>query len=127
MGGNGGFGEGGGIFNANTGVLSINPRAGARKGSNQSRAIDIITGNQAIQGLHGSGGPSSAASTGGSGGTPNGNSGLAFVGDPGADGFDGVGLGGGIVTTGTATIDNTTITGNHASTNDDDVDGTISM
>ena len=43
------------------------------------------------------------------------------------DGFDGVGVGGGIATFGTALIDNTTITGNTASTNDNDVDGTISM
>ena len=36
-----------------------------------------------------------------------------------------VGVGGGIATFGNTTIDNVTITGNTASTNDNDVDGTI--
>jgi hypothetical protein len=47
------------------------------------------------------------------------------VGAPGAAGFNGVG--GGIATFGTAIIDNTIITDNTASTNDNDVDGTLTM
>jgi hypothetical protein len=49
------------------------------------------------------------------------------VGVPGLDGFAGVGVGGGLATLGAATIDNTTIAGNTASTNDNDVDGTFSV
>jgi hypothetical protein len=36
------------------------------------------------------------------------------------------GVGGGVFTVGATTIDNTTITGNHASSNFNDVDGTFS-
>jgi hypothetical protein len=51
---------------------------------------------------------------------------FCFRGRPRADGFAGVGVGGGIAIIGTATTDNTTITGNTPSTNDDSVDGTFS-
>jgi hypothetical protein len=118
---------GGGIFNANTGALTIKPRQGVKKGSKQAKATDLITANQAHLAPGGAGGRSSTASTGGPGGSPNGAAGTAVVGVPGLDGFAGVGVGGGLATLGAATIDNTTIAGNSASTNDNDVDGTFSV
>ena len=46
------------------------------------------------------------------GGNPNGTAGTATPGSAGTAGLSGVGVGGGIATIGTATIDNTSITGN---------------
>ena len=66
----------------------------------------------------GAGGQRRRAATAGSGGT-------ATPGQSGATDLFSVGIGGGIATFGTAHVDNTTITGNHASTNDDNVDGMI--
>ncbi len=122
-GGEGGTGIGGGIFNAVTGTLTINPRLGAKKGSKQAKATDVITANLAASasgGLAGAGG----GATGGIGIVPGGN-GTATPGQPGAADLFSVGVGGGIATFGTTHIDNTLITGNHASTNDPNVDGTI--
>jgi hypothetical protein len=50
---------------------------------------------------------------------------MAFNGAPGTPGTAGTGVGGGLdlLPGGTATIDNTTVTGNHASTSDNDVHG----
>ena len=56
-----------------------------------------------------------------------GAAGTAVLGVPGLDGFAGVGVGDGLATLGAATIDNTTIAGNSASTNDNDVDGMFSV
>ena len=56
---------------------------------------------------------------------PSGANGTVLTGQNGTvDPFT-VGVGGGIATFGNTTIDNTSITGNHADTNDNDVDGTI--
>ena len=64
----------------------------------------------------------------GAGGTPNGIPGSAFPGSPGAAGVSGVGVGGGLdlIPGGTVVIDDTTITGNLASTSNNDVSGTFS-
>ncbi len=123
-GGEGGIAEGGGIFNATTGTLVLKPRLGAKKGSKQAKATDVITGNLALSasgGLAGAGG----AATAGLGRPLNGVNGTATAGQPGATDLLSVGVGGGVATFGTANADNTSITGNHASTNDNDVDGTI--
>jgi hypothetical protein len=127
LGGDGGLGMGGGIFNANTGALTIKPRQGAKKGSKQAKATDVITANLANRAHGGVGGLSSTASTGGPGGGPNGTTGFGSVGLPGVDGSAGFGQGGGIATKGTATIDNTTITGNTASNDDNDVNGMLAI
>ena len=102
----------------------INPRLQAKKGSAQSKATNLITSNRALSaagGVPGTGG----AATAGQGGTPNGANGTATPGANGAAHPLSVGAGGGIFTVATATIDFTTITGNTASTQDNDVDGTI--
>ena len=49
------------------------------------------------------------------------------MGAKGTNGSAGLGVGGGLATFGTASIDNTMITGNSASTSDNDVDGIVSM
>ncbi|MFI5458261.1 MAG: hypothetical protein ACHRXM_22755, partial [Isosphaerales bacterium] len=126
-GGDGGFGMGGGIFNSTNGTLSIDPGQGAKKGSKQAKSIDLITANQARLAPSGVGSLSNTSSAGGLGGFPNGPAGQAHVGAKGTDGSAGVGVGGGLATFGAATIDNTTIAGNTASTNDNDVDGTFSV
>ena len=69
-GGDGGFGIGGGIFNAMNGTLTIKPRQGAKKGSKQAKATDLITTNQANLAPGGVGGVSNVLSTGGAGGSP---------------------------------------------------------
>ena len=123
-GGESGISEGGGIFDANTGNITINPRLGAKKGSAQAAATDLITGNQAFS--SGAGTPVAAGNRFlGFGGTPHGESGLLTAGTSGTVDTLSVGVGGGIAIIGAATIDNTTITGNHADTNDNDVLGTF--
>src|SRR5262249_8057856 len=119
---------GGGIFNTAAGTLTIQPRLGAHKGSKQSKATDTITGNQANRGFGGSGGPAGGVSAG-AGGSPGGSAGAAFPGSNGAAGVAGVGIGGGLdlVTRGTAPDRDTTITGNTASTTDNDVSGTFTI
>jgi hypothetical protein len=59
---------------------------------------------------------------------PGGGHGEADLGTAGTAAAAGSGIGGGLSLApgGSATIDNTTITGNHASTIDDDVHGTFS-
>ena len=59
------------------------------------------------------------------GGATAGSGGTATPGQSGTTDLFSVGIGGGVATFGTAHADNTTITGNLASTNDNDVDGTI--
>jgi hypothetical protein len=65
--------------------------------------------------------------TPGAGGSPGGAPGGVFVGTPGATGTAGAGIGGGLFLTagGKVVIDNTNVTGNHASTSDADVNGTF--
>ena len=123
-GGESGIGEGGGILVDVSGTLKIDPRLGAKKGSKQAKATDQITGNQAFD--SGAGSPGHASSVGiGLGGTPLAPNGTVLAGQNGTVDTFTVGVGGGIATFGDTTIDNTTITGNFASTNDSDVDGTI--
>ena len=102
-------------------------QAGRKKGSKQAKATDTITDNQANSGTGGAGGspgarpPDPAA-------TPSGYAGSAFPGSPGTAGVSGVGRRrrAGPHPRRHRAIDNTTITGNHASTNDNDVSGTFS-
>ena len=89
---------------------------GAKKGSKQAHATDVITTNQALAGSGGQAGAGGGATAGG-GTSPFGQNGAAIPGQPGVTDLSSVGVGGGIATFGTAIVDNTTITGNHASTN----------
>jgi hypothetical protein len=123
-GGEGASGVGGGIFNATTGTFTLKPRLGAKKGSKQAHATDVITTNQALAGSGGQGGAGGGA-TAGAGSSPFGANGAANAGQPGATDLFSAGVGGGIANFGTANIDNTLITGNNASTNDPNGDGTI--
>jgi hypothetical protein len=120
--GAGGVGLGGAIFNAGNASLTIDPRLGAKKGSRQSKATNLITANQANRGLGGAGGKGGIG-VGGPGGQPNGGIGLSVNGTTGADGAPGTGSGGGLVQSPTkaVVIMNTTITGNTASTENNDV------
>ena len=123
-GGESGIGEGGGILVDVSGTLTMNPRLGAKKGSKQSKATGQITGNQAFESSAGSPGHAGAVGIG-LGGTPSGANGTVLAGQNGTTDTFTVGIGGGIATFGNTTIDNVSITGNHADTNDNDVDGTI--
>ncbi len=127
-GGNSGNGAGGGINNLATGVLTINPRSGAKKASKQFKATDVITANSASSAPVG-GGSNLGIAQAGTGGSPSGTAGTAFPGHFGTAGNSGTGMGGGLdlITGGTAVIDNTTITGNSATTTDNDVHGTFSV
>jgi hypothetical protein len=122
IGGAGGDGLGGGIFNLDSGVLTIDPRLGARKGSRQSRAANLITANQANAGSGNSGGAAGLAMAG-AGGSLGGVAGHATPGVPGTTGTAGTGMGGGLclVVGGTVLIDNTQNAGNQATTSDPDV------
>jgi hypothetical protein len=81
--------------------------------------MDTVTGNQASVGQ---------SASGGGAGSPGGLAGMPFNGTAGAGGKIGSGLGSGmdLLTGGTATIDNTLISGNTAATHDNDVHGTFS-
>jgi hypothetical protein len=116
---------GGGIFNAANASLTIDPRLGAKQGSRQSKATNTITDNQANSGLGGAGGQGGTAFEG-TFGRPNGLAGTATQGTAGANGVSGAGIGGGLdrLTGGIAMIANTNITGNSASTADNDVSTT---
>ena len=120
-------GLGGAIFNGTSGILTIAPRLGARRSSQQSKATNTITASQAVRGQGGPGGAGGAA-FGGVGGAPGGMNGQAHPGASGTSAVSGVGVGGGLdlFPAGTVTIDNTNITGNTASTADNDVSGTFS-
>jgi hypothetical protein len=106
----------------------IAPRQGAKKGSKQSKATDTITANEANAGP-GGGREGEGTAIAGLGGSPGGHAGTATPGAFGAGGAAGNGIGGGLNLTGGghATIDNTTRTGNHATTTDNDVHGTFSL
>ncbi len=122
-GGEGASGVGGGIFNATTGTLTLKPELGAKKGSKQAHATDVVTTDQALAGSGGQAGAGGGA-TAGAGTSPFGVNGAANPGQAGVTGLSSVGVGGGLANFGTANVDNTTIKGNHASTNDNDLDGT---
>ena len=124
----GAAGFGGGIANLPSGNLTIKPRSGARKGSKQSMATNLITANQANAGPGGSGGAAGVPQAG-AGGIPNGAAGQTHAGTAGATALSGTGIGGGLdlLTGGTVVIDNTTITGNTAATSDNDVFGTFTV
>ena len=96
-----------------------------RKGSKQSNAVDVITANQANAGSAGSAGLAGSA-TAGLGGSPSGVAGHVTPGSNGSVDTFRVGIGGGIAIIGTAVIDNSSISGNHATTTNSDVDGTFS-
>ena len=125
-GGDGGIGRGGAISNLPGGILTIKPRRGAINGSRQSKATDTITTNLASASQGGTGGAAGAVTVG-LGASPGGSNGLAFPAGPGGTGSSGVGIGGGVDLEigGTAIIDNTFVTGNHATTSDNDVFGTF--
>ena len=123
-GGLGGEAFGGGLFNANNTTLVLNPRLHSRKGSQQSKATDLITLNQALLAAGGAFGTGGSA-TAGQGGSPGGAAGTAKPGATGQAHPLSIGAGGGIFTVATATVDFTMITGNFASSLDNDVDGTI--
>jgi hypothetical protein len=125
--GEGAGGVGGGIFNATTGNITLKPRLGATKGSRQAKATDVITTDKA---LAASGGPAGTggSATGGLGKGSlgvNGINGKAASGQPGVTDLSSTGVGGGIATFGTAFVDNTTVSGNQASTSDPNVDGKL--
>ena len=126
-GGVGGSGLGGGIFNQTTGTLTIQPRLGAKKGSKQSKATDTITGNQANRGLGGAVGSGEARKPAREEHRAASQA-LPSLATAGTAGVSGVGVGGGLdlLPGGTVVIDDTTITGNQASTSDNDVSGTFS-
>ncbi len=121
-GGAGGDGLGGGIWSGSESSLTLNPQLGATKRSKQAHAVDIVTLNQAIGGAGGLPGAAGAAS-GGTAGTPGGKDGLRLSGQPGNVGSTGMGIGGGFfeISTAEASLANTNIAGNSASTSDNDV------
>ena len=125
-GGLGGNGLGGAINNLPTGVLTIAPRLHAKKRSKQSKATNLITANQASAGLGGAG-AAAGIPVAGSGGIPGGVPGQTFPASSGTAGQPGTGIGGGLnlIAGGTVVIDDTMVTGNHATTNNDDVFGTF--
>jgi hypothetical protein len=116
-GGNGAAGLGGAIRNLSTGVLTFKPRLGTRKGSAKSKATNLVTNNQANAGPAGGGG-TAGVPTAGAGGVANGFAGQNIFGNLGASGRVGNGIGGGLNLTqgGSVVTENTTITGNTAST-----------
>jgi len=122
-GGNGGSAEinglasGGGIIVDVSGTLSLEPRLGAKKGSKQASATDLITGNSATPGAAGTAGsptPNIAPGTGG-GFNPPGQNGTLKVGQPGHVSTLKRSVGGGIAIFGTAHgKSHTSVTGNSA-------------
>jgi hypothetical protein len=121
-------GAAGGAFGgaiANVGTLIINPRQGARKRSRQANATSTITGNEALAAAGGTAGGLDGAIAG-SGGSPGGAAGQVIAGTAGAEGKDGFGLGGGAALDVASTISNTTISGNQASSADNDEDTNFS-
>jgi hypothetical protein len=105
-------------------IEGLEPRLGAKKGSKQAKATDVITTNKALAASGGTAGAGGSA-TAGSGGAVFGSDASATPGQPGATDLFSVGIGGGVATFGITHVDDTIITGNNASTNFNDVDGTI--
>jgi hypothetical protein len=99
----------------------LDPRAVVKKGSKQSNATNLISGNQASRGQSGQGSAGGGATGGhGAAGHPDGT---AQSGTAGSAGRAGVGIGGGLVRFAgdSASLTNTSIAGNRASTSDNDV------
>jgi hypothetical protein len=121
-GGASGSGLGGGIFNAKNATLMIDPRLGARKGSQQASATNTITGNKSNRGIGGPAGAGGAA-TAGKGVAGKVPDGTAKPGKVGVGAVAGTGIGGGLerIPGSSVTIANTNITGNSASTAGNDV------
>jgi hypothetical protein len=109
-------------------VLLVAPRQGAAAGSPQSRATSVFSSNLASGGLAGPGGAPGVA-TPGQGGTPNGPIGFARRGTAGTPGAPGLGIGGGLAlsSAGSATLKDTSIALNQASSGDPDIVGTFAQ
>lgn len=123
-GGNGGNASGGGIFESGSSLI-IRPRQGAKAGTPQALATNVITNDQAILGAGGVGGTPGipTAGLGGPGHHKTGLSGTTQLGFHGNTGTPGTGIGGGVTNTTILIIDDTIITGNKASTRSNDLDG----
>ena len=104
---------------------TINPRLGAKKGSKQAKATDQITGNQAFDSGAGTARPREQRRHRPGWERPTARTEPSWWARTVRSITFTVGVGGGIATFGNTTIDNANITGNHADTNDNDVDGTI--
>ena len=122
-----GVGSGGGITVDTAGSLVLKPRLGARKGSKQANATDIITLNSAIPGQDGIAGSAPGSVTPGARGpgNPPGAAGALTPGQFGALPGPRRSVGGGIAIFGKATADNTSVTGNNAILFPN-IDGTLS-
>jgi hypothetical protein len=107
-------------------VLTVDPRVDAKKGSKQPKATDVITGNSARGGTGGAE-VSVGVAQAGTGGSLSGAAGASFPGHFGFSGTTGTGVGGGLDLSsgGTVVIDNTAISGNSATTTDNDVLGSF--
>ena len=127
--GNAGFvgvGSGGGITVNSAGSLFLRPRLGAKKGSKQAGATDVITSNSAIAGKPGIAASADSGNAGGGGpGNPHGKSGHFTPGRAGSLPGPRRTVGGGIVIFGKATGDNTSVTDNSAILFPN-IDGTLS-
>ena len=106
----------------------IAPSKGAKKGSTQASATNSIMANRALNTFRGGFGGAGGGAQMTAAGFPNAPPPLLVQGLPGADGKPGNGIGGGVFLdpAGSATIDNTSITGNTASTTDNNVHDTFS-
>ena len=125
-GGESGLASGGGITVDVSGALVLKPRLGARKGSTEASATDVITSNSASASGNGGLGLGGAA-TGGTGGPGNssGAGGTLTPGHIGAIFISTNSVGGGMAIFGSAAGDNTSVAANNAITFPD-IDGTIS-
>jgi len=116
-----GLGIGGGIIVDTAGSLVLKPTLGAKKGSKQASATDVITSNTALAG--GTAVLGAAAGVGGSGQPPGAN-GTATGGEHGEVLSTMNSEGGGMAIFGTAHGDNVSFARNHAIT-DPNIDGTL--
>ena len=129
-GGNGNFdglASGGGIYVDQKGNPVLKPRLGAKTGSRESKATDVITANAAVRAAVGTGGLNGGSVAAGQGGAgrPPGTDGTDNFGHTGEAGRLVPSAGGGITIVGTATADNTSVTGNTAD-EFPNIDGTLS-
>jgi len=116
-----GLAIGGGIIVDTAGSLVLKPTLGAKKGSKQASATDVITSNTALAG--GTAVLGAAAGVGGSGQPPGAN-GTATGGEHGEVLSTMNSEGGGMAIFGTAHGDNVSFARNHAIT-DPNIDGTL--
>jgi hypothetical protein len=124
--GESGNGSGGGIANFAGATLTIEPRLDAKKRSQQSKATNLISANEADGGT-GNLGSDAGVPQAGAGGSPSGAAGHTHPGSAGVTAQNGTGAGGGLdlVAGGIVLIDDTTVTGNTATTSDNNVFGTF--